>query len=89
MSKYNEHTEPLFKKLNNLTIKYILALQELTLYYIINSYTTTYHDTFSSGRLNKIIIFTITTLAIKMNVTLLAKKVPLQSNVLNIVCPIL
>ena len=33
MSKYNDHTAPLFKKLNLLTIKDILALQELNLYY--------------------------------------------------------
>ena len=33
LSKYNDHTAPLFKKLNLLTIKDILALQELTLYY--------------------------------------------------------
>ena len=52
LSKYNDHTAPLFKKLNLLTIKDILALQELN--YTINSYTTIYHRTFSSGRLNKI-----------------------------------
>ena len=33
LSKYNEHTAPLFKKLYILKIKDILALQELTLYY--------------------------------------------------------
>ena len=33
LSKYNDHTAPLFKKLNFLTIKDILALQELKLYY--------------------------------------------------------
>ena len=33
LSKYNDHTAPLFKKLNLLIIKDILALQELTLYY--------------------------------------------------------
>ena len=33
LSKYNDHTAPLFKKLNLLTIKDILALQELKLYY--------------------------------------------------------
>ena len=33
LSKYNDHTAPLFKKLNILTIKDILALQELKLYY--------------------------------------------------------
>ena len=54
LSKYNDHTAPLFKKLNLLTIKDISALQELN--YIINSYTTMYHHTFSSGRLNKILI---------------------------------
>ena len=33
LSKYNDHMAPLFKKLNLLTIKDILALQELQLYY--------------------------------------------------------
>ena len=33
LSTYNDHTAPLFKKLNLLTIKDILALQELKLYY--------------------------------------------------------
>ena len=33
LSKYNNHTAPLFRKLNLLTIKDILALQELKLYY--------------------------------------------------------
>ena len=33
LSKYNDHTAPLFKKLNILTIKDILALQVLKLYY--------------------------------------------------------
>ena len=55
LSKYNDHTAPLFKKLNLLTIKDILALQELKLYYKF------IHN---SGRLNKILIFTVTTLAI-------------------------
>ncbi len=86
LSKYNDHIAPLFKKLNLLTIKDILALQELN--YTINSYTTIYHRTFSSGRLNKILIFTITTHAIKMNFTLLAQHMPSQSSVLNIICPI-
>ena len=33
MSKYNDHTAPLFKKLDILTIKDTLSLQELKLYY--------------------------------------------------------
>ena len=86
LSKYNDHTAPLFKKLNLLTIKDIFALQELKLYYkfIHNNV----HHTFSSGRLNKILIFTVTTLAIKMNFTLLAQNMPSQSSVLKIICPI-
>ena len=68
LSKYNDHTAPLFKKLNLLTIKDILHY---------------------SGRLNKIQIYIITTLAIKMNFTLLAQNMPLQSSVLDIICPIL
>ena len=33
LSKYNSHTAPLFKKLKLLTIKDLLALQELKFYY--------------------------------------------------------
>ena len=33
LSKYNSHTAPLFKKLKLLTIKDMLALQELKFYY--------------------------------------------------------
>ena len=88
LSKYNEHTAPLFKKLNLLIIKDILALQELKLYYKFIHNNVGYHRTFSSGRLNKILIFTVTTLAIKMTFTLLAQNMPSQNSVLKIICPI-
>ena len=33
LSKYNDHTAPLFKKLKRLTLKYIIVLQELKFYF--------------------------------------------------------
>ena len=47
-----------------------------------------YHRTFSSCRLNKILIFAVTTHAIKMDFTLLAQNMPSQSSVLKIICQI-
>ena len=50
LSKYNSHTAPLFKKLKLLTIKDMLALQELKLNYIINSHIMNYRLISKIGR---------------------------------------